>query len=847
MGLCAKLIESKTEEQVYERRFPRRSNMYWVQPGNQSVGDQIFDSFAYSDSKPGLKKYVTSWKVTDEKSSTNILIWVTVFTTTVGFFCQFLGLRACHSSVAVIQLLVTFAMSLARAALRTERLSKRDNFMEVNPDLIPGHELDYLALEIGKFDSQDGENAVSSDETQCWKIFKIERAASSDQSHETKSHDSRRRWRIFSHPHNDSPNTSTRSFTAFQGLEGLPSESPDSGMLFEFRTKEQPSHSREALAEKDLLPWILEKYGAKPLNNAAKAFFYRARLARMTGPEQPLPACASNWDAYITVRETSAILAEAIEDTMQILFSTNSISPVKLHSLWDQACAIMWSVQCSFEGPPTECSQIPMSLRRAIDHHGAPEGPWKADRSELEAVLGLWVWSLTEPLPKQPADRTESKTIQPSISRILSTVAKREDATHAIMDLDIWRDRGGFNIQQHNLKREPQGTPESELDQAVQASKAQNAVWWKDGEEFVFNGSPPGNARNCQRFFGWHNGETTSFGDSLHVLAITSKNSLLVNCAQEIYSKFLAAIMQAVEDFGGKQDCRKTPKGLIASNTNLKLVQDSLTRRGLCDQQDAFACTVPILRTHGKLQLSESFLAVATELADEYRRGEEWLKLSQTVGWLHDLFPESNSILETTTELRTALIQSCENYRKACLRDDRDSAEDACEGIIQLMKQFCREGNLKNIPFIWDDCGVIPPLPNRESARRLTLHDAIRCYGAATLRYVRQEESLRDKAKPLESELGNDAHTSDQSNLLQAIQECDLGSTLYLLERNTLCPSCKTEALFIASKNGWYTVVGALEKLGANVNAEDSDGRTALSYASELGDVNMVDREAHGQ
>lgn len=65
MALCANLIEAKTGEQTYrrtEKPGSEKSQVYWVQPGNQVVGDQVFDSFAYSDAEHTLDRYITSWK-----------------------------------------------------------------------------------------------------------------------------------------------------------------------------------------------------------------------------------------------------------------------------------------------------------------------------------------------------------------------------------------------------------------------------------------------------------------------------------------------------------------------------------------------------------------------------------------------------------------------------------------------------------------------------------------------------------------------------------------------------------------------------------------------------------------
>ncbi|KAF2136040.1 uncharacterized protein K452DRAFT_329897 [Aplosporella prunicola CBS 121167] len=148
MALCAFLIEKSTGERVFTRTparaEDRKTAIYWVQPGNQHVGDQVFDSFAYTGN---IDRYTTSWKKNNNTS--RVLVWILVSITMVGFILQFLGLRACHSSVAVAQLGATLLMSLIRAVLRTERLKKDENHFDTNsdqPDTYEGHELDQLAL-----------------------------------------------------------------------------------------------------------------------------------------------------------------------------------------------------------------------------------------------------------------------------------------------------------------------------------------------------------------------------------------------------------------------------------------------------------------------------------------------------------------------------------------------------------------------------------------------------------------------------------------------------------------------------------------------------------------------------
>ncbi|KAL6810058.1 ankyrin repeat-containing domain protein [Trichoderma sp. SZMC 28015] len=154
--LCAFLVGESTKEQIFRRnpdsgdKKAARESLYWVQPGGQVLGDQVFDAFCCSDRGEPLNEYITSWK--NQSKISQIVVWAAVGISVIGFVMQFVGLRAIHSAVSVAQLGATMLMSAARAALRMQRLKPEDNFLAQCPDEVVGHELDWLALRIGEQD-----------------------------------------------------------------------------------------------------------------------------------------------------------------------------------------------------------------------------------------------------------------------------------------------------------------------------------------------------------------------------------------------------------------------------------------------------------------------------------------------------------------------------------------------------------------------------------------------------------------------------------------------------------------------------------------------------------------------
>jgi hypothetical protein len=144
--LAAHLIGESTAEVTYRpdhsQTDARPPNIYWLQPGNQMLADQVFGSFAYS--KP-FEYYIRSWKRPGKRP---LAVWVTCAITLVGFGLQFFGLRSLHASVTMAQILLSLLMSIVRSSLRTTRLRGRQNLVHRQRGIVEGHELDWLAMRM---------------------------------------------------------------------------------------------------------------------------------------------------------------------------------------------------------------------------------------------------------------------------------------------------------------------------------------------------------------------------------------------------------------------------------------------------------------------------------------------------------------------------------------------------------------------------------------------------------------------------------------------------------------------------------------------------------------------------
>lgn len=325
MFLCARIIDQATIEFFYRPTEHGNSVIYWLQPGGQKVGDQVFKAFAGSfgnDPKSRGKSYIKSIK--NPKTPHESILWLAVGISMIGFVFQFVGARGLHSSVTLAWLGSTLLMTIIRAALRTQRMGEADNLMmqpetrDQPQDLIHGHELDWFALYL------------------------------EEQSEE-------------------SPPSEERSFRLITNMD--------------FQRSQDLSIDENSTFDSSVLKT-------------------RARLAVLTGPEH------LNWEVF-PVRVTAQQLKTAIEGTMERLRSLPNDSARNLKS------EIKWPIYIyrNQEKRTTlsdgeDVKHGALSLTRS--QLGAK---WQVDVLELEAVLGIWTWSLLHASSENWIDRRTARIL----------------------------------------------------------------------------------------------------------------------------------------------------------------------------------------------------------------------------------------------------------------------------------------------------------------------------------------------------------------------------------------------------------------------------------------------------
>lgn len=827
--LCAWLIERSTEE-IF---FKKRARMYWLQPSNQSVGDQTFDAFAHW---ADLEEYVTSWKLEGpSKPRHKLRVWIAVAVTMAGFILQFFGLRGLHSFVALSQLGATLIMAAVRAGLRTQRLGEGKNDLVDFLDIIEGHELD-------------------------WQAFAIESYSDSG------------KWQVI-HPFSALSRNSSGCLVE-NGLQENGLQEKESIFCITSRDDTNPDAAAAAAAVA-AVKWIsslqCEQSGThgpgleKP-NRAAKIMYYRARLARLTDVEAP--SLPQRWQTDVRHRANS--LGQAIEDAVKVIFSGD----VELKKEWRDASAIFWRVACRLSSSDdTSKEELPIYL--LIRHK---YGMWQIDRSELEAVLGLWSWSL----------RRSPLANAGNFSKAYALAATPDQVEKAKVELTMWVSRGlpPFAVDKMPLDSLPLVTG----DDAGFEEQVYNTASKKGRTQSLLS-IPLATAR-CNSAGSAGSAGSDKGNDDMNILSVPTKNSLLAMCAQDIFTSFIdstAAIILNLSDIKpilqsdlNTPQVQDGPRDFRFSNRHLDRIATAFAEAGLGSREDALMSVIPSLRARSILPLPDKVHDTVLSLAKGRRRSGRFTEGEDLLRWLY------YNVTDTGSPNRETVARELgELYRRA-MRNPKDEIRDFGYHGIFWMLHSLRESDWMiklrdrygwvaiQIALVKKDEKTCRELEhagvNRSLFRdfeKMNLFDVVRSDQIYPVGLLVTEKWKDDIHKPLTGlelsllsfaaqrgcielvedllEEGTDLDSKDVMNrtpVFYASEAGHYGIVQHFLEAGTILVTRDTKGqtpLSQAAVNGHKALVKLLVERGADVDPKDGEGRTPLSWAAAKGHKAVVE------
>ncbi|CAI7636328.1 unnamed protein product [Penicillium bialowiezense] len=764
---CAFLIGQSTKEEVWTRKKEKdrvdKLSMYWVQPGGQIVGDQTFDAFLYTDHDNHLKKYMTSRKdIGYQASRSKLQIWAAIATTISGFVLQFTGLRGIHSSVSVAQLGVIMVMSIARASLRMQRLKPEHNCFAGFPDEVLGHELDWLVMRMGR-------EIIDKDLDKDPPSYSGSTLVSSLSLSPSRS-EYRQFWRIY-----------------------------DAIDAQKINLKHLPPSDRH--------------------NAATKLLAYRARLTSLTD-SSALPSLARDFKSeMVEVRRQSQQLATMIEATLKTILSKAKIKEEWIANMkngpGDKFPSIFWGMDCALsrqefnnKGLGNQTSKS--SKRHTVYLELAPKdaevenSPWVLkNKRELEAILGLWTWSL------KADPEIETKDSETGLTKSLAgdiqarRIVPAHQANQETGDLGMWLGKDIDIITEHSLIP----TSDNPFDSGTlsyTASQAMDSSLWLKATDSTQ--TQPGNISSL-----W---------------SAPIQGSLVSACAQEVFLSFFDSISDIVEDFGDVQI--QETEGFRLENSLLTEIAQLFTEMQLGSRQEALICLLPLVIPRLRVPSKEGALAEAKTTATQYRRQKKWREAEGLLRWTWRTCtrPEppvisandgSEELDNLTEKAATAL---CELYRWA-LGDDSMKIFGQ-RGIAWIDEQTSSQSNSTRGIIERYVCVASKIMSDQVSeADDPVMDDPL----TKTLLFITRPESTMDKAQKGEALCSAAKHGWEEV-------------VLALLELGT-DPAFKDTALMTplsyAAQKGKFVVVRELLNYGSFPDSLDTQHRAPLSYASEVG------------
>jgi hypothetical protein len=338
-----------------------RSRLLWLQPGDQVIGDQSFDAYAYfEDPHKPLSEYITSHKDMSVSTRFHLYTWFAVVLAMGGYLAQFIGVRGMSVYVSIAQFGSTVIMTFLRGLLRARRIDKTNNKLADMQELVVGHELDWLAFKIWNGSPKDGPHVDGTAGDRSLKDGSLKDGSLKNGS-----------------PKNGSPK------------DGSPNGGMDEDycpLIHVMSDKAPDRFDSEIMKHTGSISGTLEhdKGSQLFLNDLT---LIRTRLAHLTGhflPGTPDLDTFQEWqDNQVKVRTKARQIADAICDAAEVFISPRIVTKSFVLRLRIGKSAA--------DGMPIDTEVVNIALTRA-ESPGARI--WSIDSSKLEAILGLWIWSI---------------------------------------------------------------------------------------------------------------------------------------------------------------------------------------------------------------------------------------------------------------------------------------------------------------------------------------------------------------------------------------------------------------------------------------------------------------------
>ncbi|KAK9443638.1 pfs, ankyrin repeats & 6-phosphofructo-2-kinase [Metarhizium brunneum] len=805
---CAVLIGQATQEVRFrrdEQAAGHKTRLIWLQPGPQLVGEQSFDpsSFFESEKQP-LEYWVSSRKRKGSERLFEVLTFLAVLASVVGYILQFIGLRGMNAWLSLAQLGVTLYMSMLRGALRIQRLQNHENKLSKIPDLVAGHELDWLAYELA-FDDSPMQATGQPQKGANWHIVSGKMPSDDKPMTACNGGSFELSGASVSSRRNSCDKTSLREFIGSQGCSDLYYE------LFDLRVQLSGLTGNQGMAS----------------------------LATGSGGGKP-------WKSdMVAVRKSAIKLAEALGEIATALFSGENRAKRSDLTVPVEALAHTDSEPC--------CSSTLTQVVGVEMKAPEPTQPkWRVNAAHIEAILGLWTWSLVSSQDvvgdSESPNTSASSKDRASVSHQILAAGLDNEYWNSEVDIEVelnfW-----FGPNTHLLSRESlrlgkgmkcdnfttlcrqltgsggwEKLPKSTESSSSLLSCSKTPIfqlrlfgWNILCESLAISGTDPVGASDVVKLQSSQDDSHVSIG----VQYLRSERSIIDLCTQQLLITLVKNLISLA--------ALPIPESIVSEKEGFIQLQNPLVatfEKAFVDSEigsrtDAITTIIPQLRRQ-LLPSDENLISSLVQSANTFRQKGEWARAAVLLKWgCRHFSPEHMRNRHADRALQWQFFErilrvAAEFYRySATLKSDKMGISYAQDGLRE-MRDMCHF-----MPLSSEEDSVEPCQQNITSM--------LACY-ADVFDKLAAETSRPRKANGVHPFV----QAIDDGNRVDALYE------LSFLSSGDFGSKSLKPALPLAIRNQWTEVVDALFEMRVHPDSEDEAGRTAASHCAELGHVSLL-------
>ncbi len=532
----------------------------------------------------------------------------------------------------------------------------------------------------------------------------------------------------------------------------------------------------------------------------------RAQLAKLTSCSRHP---SMDWDD-LPIRKVAQDLASTIEMTMEVVARWKEVP--------SSTCSFELSFACQHNhksmGSPLETYSI--TLTRSDDTL-----QWNIDENELEAILGLWTFSLL---------KSDPKWLQKGLGRAvgLTKAEASAEATDLYFHKWIYRQREAMMVSSKMISFSEQS-------------------------------------------FGYY---SDSRPDSKEILVVKTENSLEVMAAQDIYIQFLMSILAGIKSLSGEVDILPVPQtGFLAQSADVDELVNCFQSGNLGSREDALLCVVPVLKHQKLLPELAGDTGTVRERIQQLISDGNWDNAFNVLKWLCERC-EGEEFERSVYEL--GLL--CQRAMLTRTGNARDKGFENAQSLLQcdIRSRFFR-GIKSPRPSHWVHSHVRRAWWSNFSrqlgwatfhfANKIGRHGTtqfLQSIGLSNVSIYQANTSNVDSREPgnaqhmvlafLDPETDVELHDAAQHGYerfmaacLESVNSNQQAALRYWLlarwaEYGQPLPHLAMKAFVCAAKSNPVSVLQTLGRLGSDINAIGNEGCTALMELVASGDMEATKR-----